>query len=436
MNRRVRIAVPLAVIALAVTTVAGCNRDAGLNTAVSMRTPVCASSSTSQQCALEMAEALMGELTEDAVFLSVASEYALALYAAGRGSEAAAVLRQAVEKAVSIPEPDKAAAVLADIAASAGNMGDIALVMSAWKQGEVRIASIEAAVKKSDLSGKFLSARAATGDAAAAGMAALAMPEDSDDSASFKARTLREIAAHQAKAGNFDDAQVSLNEITMGLSYYAATAHSDVAAEAEKAGEFGLANQLLVKAEKRAREQDNGYFIAGALRDIASVYARLGDSETAMQMFEDAKQGARAAESYQEKARAMSRIGTSLADQKMFVQAAEVFPEAVQFAEQEEQASMRTYSFYEIAGSAAFSGDFALANQLIARLPDEEFLSADSLAAVAKRDLAWGLARHGMWNEAIQTASSISTRREKIQALSRLVRLSYNPDMEAVPRYL
>lgn len=374
---------------------------------------------------------------EDAnLALDTASEYALALAAAGITEEASAVLLNAVKQAQAIGAARLSATRLADLAAAAAEIGLEDLANSAAESGESLLTAVEGESKQSDLLGKFLSARAAAGATSDAVARALAMPEHSEALASIKARTLREIAAHQAEAGAFAEAEQTLQRISMGMTYYAAVAHADVAGAALRADQAELARRLLGTAELLARKQENGYFVAGSLRDIALVYLRLGDKERGIGMIADARVGARSANSFQEQARALSRIGTSLADEGLYEEAVELLPEAAALAAQEEQAMMQHYAYYEIAGSAAFAGDFALASSLLVNLPDEAFLSANSLRSVAKRDLAWGLARHGRWEKALEVAAAIPTQREKIQALSRLVRLSADPAMDELPRYL
>ena len=197
-----------------------------------------------------------------------------------------------------------------------------------------------------------------------------------------------------------------------------------------------LAERLLTEADSIARAQDDGYFVAGALRDIGKAYYRGGNREIAMRYFTDAHAATGRAKSPQHKARSLSRVGTGLSDCGLYADAKRVIPAAREWAEQAKAPVFNNWAFYEIAGSAAFAGDFDTASELLAVIPDMKFSNATSLKAATQRDVAWGMARHGQLDGAVAMSTSIEKPRERVQALSRVVRLMVDPKMDAFPRYL
>ena len=396
----------------------------------------CPQNDVRQSCILGAAGTALAEIEDDRDWIAAAAEYALALDASSREAEARATLNTALDKTSAIADTGKQVAALLDIANAAAEIGasDLALQVIATGEGIVR--QIGSEDKQVDLLGKFASAQAASGEIKQALAKAGALRGESENAASFKARTLREIAVHQAKAGDFSGAAQTISKITDGLTYYWSTARSDVAELAFAAGEKSLANRWLAEADKIARAQDDGYFIAGALRDIGKARYRGGEREAAMRYFEDAKDATANAKSAQHKARSLSRVGTGLADCGLYAEAQQVIPAARERADQAKSPIFKNFSFYEIAGSAAFAGDFNTANQLIALIPDMQFSNATSLKGATKRDVAWGLARHGQTQSGVVMASGIAKPRERVQALSRIVRLLAEPKMDAFPRYL
>ena len=264
----------------------------------------------------------------------------------------------------------------------------------------------------------------------------LSMPETDDTLASYKARGLHELARVQAAANDFDGAVVTLDSMTMGLTYYSAVAHAYVAEIAQSAGRGQLATQLIEKAQVIGSSQNDGYFIAGALRRVGSVYAKWGQLAQAELLYELALGGARQVPAPQRKARAISRIATAMADFNLYAQAMTLIPEAVDVAQVEPSDSLRHWTHYEIAGSAAFSGDFGQAKRLLSRIPMDVDFSGANLLAATKRDVAWGYAKHADYKNALDLALSIHSGRAQVQALTRIARIINNPQMKALPRYL
>ncbi|MEO9467989.1 hypothetical protein [Parasphingorhabdus sp.] len=396
----------------------------------------CETGNVSANCLLHSAASAFSEIDNDAHWINAAAEYAVALHVNGEDQVARKYLEQAAEKVKLLDGVQSQISAAAEVGKSAAEAGqdDIASGLMDW--GESQAEKLEENAKKYDLLGKLASVRAAIGEAGLALSKVQAFPETSDNHSSFKARTYREIAVHQAKAGNFDAAEETIARMTMGLTYYQSTARSDVALLALEVGDQKRAMKLTREADVIARAQDNGYFFAGALRDIGVVYARAGEKDKASQFFEDAKAGARTGNSNQERARALSRIATSLADIKLYTDTGAIFAEALTFAKQAKSPLFENFCNYEIAGSAAFAGEFDTANGLAAILPETKFGSTSSLRAVTQRDIAWGLAKHGRLKDAHQLIQTISPARERIMAISRVVRLLKYPDMEAFPRYL
>lgn len=396
----------------------------------------CENNNLSAACLLVSGAAAFAEIDNDAHWITTASEFSVALHTDGQDQLARKYLQQAIEKVKSLDTPLAQISGAAEVgkAATEAGQNDIATGLVNWAESEAT--QLEDNAKRYDLVGKLASVEAAAGSANSALVKVHAFPETSDNHASFKARTYREIAVYQAQVGDFDAAEATIARMIMGLTYYQSTARSDVASLALKAGDQKRAMKLLKEAEAIAREQENGYFVAGALRDIGVVYERAGQNEKAQGYFEDAKAGARAANSNQEKARALSRIATSLADIEAYVDAQSIFAEALTFAKQAKSPLFENFCNYEIAGSAAFAGDFDIASSLAADLPETKFGSTTSLKAVTQRDIAWGLAKHGRLSDARQLIENIVPARERIMAISRIVRLLKDPKMEAFPRYL
>lgn len=295
---------------------------------------------------------------------------------------------------------------------------------------------IEDETQRWDLRAKLNVIQARTGAFDLAVAQVLTMPEDNNSVAAFKARALHDIAPWQARKVGVDEAIATLAKITMGLTYYRAAASTDVAVIAHENGEAAKAKALLEQAYDIAVRQDDGYFQAGALRHIADAYAVLGDASQASTMYAQALAAARNADQPQQRARAISRIATSMSDRGLFVQATRQLPQAMQLARLEPEGAMRWWAFYEIAGSAAFAGDFDTANHLLSEIPADAAFGTVPLRAVVMRDISWGLARHQHFEQAFQSAIHIQSRRERIQALSRVVRAFVKPKMAALPRYL
>ncbi len=396
----------------------------------------CEDNSIAMSCLLQSAEQAFAEIESHADWISAAGEFAVALAENGQKDKARSFLTQASARIGQLENSISkiSAAVELGKAATMAKLPTVALAMVAL--GNEEVDELEDNAKKYDLIGKLAEVQVLAGQTDEAIQRVLSFPETSDNHAAFKARSLREIAVAQARAGNFDAAQSTIAEITFGLTYYQSTVRSDVAALAFEADDSKLAIKLLQQAETVARAQDNGYFVAGALRDIGVVYMDNSMPEKAMLVFTDAKAAARNANSNQERARALSRIGTGLADCGLYTEAKSVFTEAQDFAKNAKSELFRHFSHYEIAGSAAFAGDFDTANNLVATLPETKFGSTSSLKAATQRDIAWGLAKHNHIAKARALINSIVPARERIMSFSRLILLLKNPKMQAFPRYL
>ena len=64
------------------------------------------------------------------------------------------------------------------------------------------------------------------------------------------------------------------------------------------------------------------------------------------------------------------------------------------------------------------------------------FLPGAAEIRAAERDLSWGLARAGRFNEALAAAAEIATPREQVHAYSRIALLTLNSGAAAPSRYL
>lgn len=297
-------------------------------------------------------------------------------------------------------------------------------------------AHISDETKRGDLLAKLAVAQAEAGDSVQAVDGALSIPESNDSLAAFKARALHDIAPIQGRMLNIETARTTLAKITMGLTYYQAAAAADVAVVAHGEGNADAAAALLDQAYVISMQQSDGYFKAGALRHVADAYAAIGSMQQANAMYRKALVAAESAQQPQQRARAISRIATSMSDQAMFAEARQPIVRAIELALAEPAGLMRWWALYEIAGSAAFAGDFETANRLLLEIPASAQFGKVSLRAVVQRDIAWGLARHGELKQAYELATQIHTAREQIQALSRIILVTINPKMTALPRYL
>ena len=386
-------------------------------------------------CILTAAEADLPLIDGHRAFVTAVSEIAIAAAEAGQPKRMAGLLDQAQERALELEPADKASA-LHEIANALAVSGSAASAAALLDEAQALEALVEDAHKRADLGGKRIVLQARHGDLSGALRAALEMAQGDDNLAAYKARTLHELAPLQAQAGDFDAALETLAAITMSIAYYQAVARADVAAIAGGAGEHELAESQFSLAEEVARAQSDGYFIAGALRQIGDGRSRLGQTETAKTFFSDAADGARTANTVQEQARALSRVATSLADHGMFDDARGLVEDASSIADSEASEMLRAWAFYEIAGAAAFAGDFAGAAESLQQVAPAVEFSGVPVVSATQRDIAWGYARHGRLDAAIATAQSIGTPRERVQAYARVVRLMADPDMTALPRYL
>lgn len=382
------------------------------------------------------AAAALGEIAERQAWIAASTEYADALTAVGRRDEAVALLSTAHNASFALGAEDQLKAGVA-IAQSLAAMDAAQEAGSVYTATRAIASQIENAVARQDALAKLATSMATLGRLDEAYNQIATLPQDEEGGlASIKARAFRELANVASEQSDFATAQKAIKAITFGLPYYSAIARSDVAQHAVKAQRPALARELLEQAERLARADTDGYFGAGALRDVAEGWSDLGERSKALSLFKDAVELTDKARSPQHKARAISRIATVMADAGLAEESWAYLEESISTNRTETSDVMRRYSFYEIAGSAAFVGDFETALALIDEVPDEKFGSAGSLRAAALRDLAWGQARYGDIEQAAQTARSIGSPRERVQALCRIVRLIRNPEMDAFARYL
>lgn len=405
-------------------------------TAVQEQTVVCAQTDVTARCILQNADAVLATITDPFDWSTSAVELGIAKDSNGDRAGALALFQSALDMADMIEAPKRRVTAYGDIALGLSKLKRSASFMPLVEAVLAKAGAIENPDVKTDVVGKLATARAVHGDLGEARARALAMPTESDTQDAFRGRTQREIAGKFAKAGDFEGAISTIGDMTAAFTYYSAVARTDVAAIAVKSGREDLAGPLFADAAAIAALQDNGYFSGAILRDIGYGLVQIGEMERANDMFADALALTLTANSLQEQARSTSRLATRLADCGLAQRSGPILTEALGKARSVKSDVMRPYALYEIAGSAAFSGEFSLARRLIADLPETPFGSAASLKSAGMRDLAWGLARAGMPQDAIATANAIPSKREKVHALGRLVRLKNSPEMDALPRYL
>lgn len=423
------LSVRAAIVAI-IVAIAGCAEEVALPPSND-----CAAAVTAD-CLITLAESQLEALPEGTDWINSATELASALYASGRSTQAAEMFSAAADLAAALEDTKTRAVTLADVMSAVAGNGCATKWSAKLVDARSAAQSVEYEEKRWDLLGKLAVVEARCGEAREAAAVIDAMQQSTDNTASFKARSLRELAIVFAEKKDFDAALKTLASIDMGLSYYKAVAQSDVARLAVADNRSDMATELLIAAEKAGRAIDDGYFKAGVLRDVAGSYQLMGKHEMAAGFFADALAAAHEGQTDQHRARALSRVATDLADLALFEEAAAVFPESVRIAKREPTEMLRHWAFYEIAGSAAFGGDFETANEMLASIPASVSFSGTSLQSAARRDVAWGLSRHGRTDDALQMALSIETTRERIQALSRIARLLEDPAMHALPRYL
>ena len=378
----------------------------------------------------------LATIESDNDWIQAATEIALALELAGRPRDAVDMLDRAATRAAALEDNVVRASAEALIIAALLDLGSDAAAAGNIANATRAAEAIDDDGKRWDALGKLAVLNARAGNIDAALTFAIGMPESDDNLASYKARTLHDIAPLQARENDIDAAVSTLSLMTMGLPYYRAAAASDVAIAADAAGRSADAEALLEEAAAIARGQTDGYFVAGALRHVAVAYSEIGDAPRASGFFAEALDASLSGASPQHRARAVSRAATSLADVGELEAAKSALPNAVDIARSETREPFQLWAFYEIAGSAAFAGDFEMAMELMEAVPPSFRFGANSLRAATERDVAWGLARHGRVDEAMALAVGIESPRESVQALSRIARVIDDPEMIALPRYL
>lgn len=417
------------ILILAVSyALSGCVNTAADSASVADRSP------TTPFVALAVEDLPLADKPAD--YVDAVAEITRAEWCVNAASEAASArIAGAIDRTSSIENSvDRANALVTVLQAMAGKQAASDAEFGALAAA---IGAIEDTEKRWDLHSKHAATLAQHGRYASAMRLAGNMPSGDGNVGSFKARGYHDIAIASAKrlqATNVDDA---LARIQSGITYYQASARSQAAAALARGGEDALqVERLLREADAIARRQTDGYFAAGTLRRIGDAYALSGALPTAMDYFEDATRQAETADAAQKRARAISRVATALADHGQYSAAAALLPSAVGQAEEEQNAALKAWAYYEIAGSAAFAGEFDLAGALLLKIPKDLAFTGKSLQAATRRDIAWGLARHGQTEAARSMAASIAPARERIQAYSRIGRVLCNPAMIALPRYL
>lgn len=387
-------------------------------------------------CILSVATAEAEAITAPAPRIESLMEVAAAALAADRRVLSDRLLDD-IEKQLKQSKPDETMlrlrTNLATLLAEVGH-SERALKHSQFAQAKAELLRDES--KRWDMMAKLAVVEAKAGDIEQAVDRTLAFPEGNDNLAAFKARALHDIAPVQARELSIEAARDTLAKITMGLTYYRAAAATDVAVAAHGRGDTAAVAALMDNAYSISLEQNDGYFKAGALRHVAEAYASIGSKRNAEVIYEQALVAAESAQQPQQRARAVSRIATSMSDQAMFVQSRKQVIRAIELAHAEPAGLMRWWALYEIAGSAAFAGDFETADQLLLQIPATAQFGNVLLRAVVRRDIAWGMARHGKLTRAYQLATKIHSSRERVQALSRMVLVLAKPKMAALPRYL
>ncbi|MEM1230165.1 MAG: hypothetical protein AAGI15_06480 [Pseudomonadota bacterium] len=400
----------------------------------------------SQACLIARGQAVLDASSDPFVRASGAAALALAYDVAEAGPETAqspsaaalAVLREGLRASAQIAEDKTRGAALEELMSALGRLAPRSPAQVApLREALLKAAGDTPAAVK--LAAQATRTQAVHGQPGAALTDALALPQADAAAANAKAVALRALARTFAEQGDFERALTASAAITMSITYYQAMARTDLALQAQQQGNPALADRLLMEAERIGRSQDNGYFRGAVLREIAYAQQQASpaaDGAQAQASFTAALAAAATAPSAQERARATSRIATRMADAALTAAAARALAAAGAFAEGIEPGPMQTYTTYELAGTAAFSGDFDQARAHIRRLPATAFGSARSVRAAARRDLAWGLVRHRRPAQALAVCEAIASPREQIQAFARAAVLLTRPQDPAPARYL
>lgn len=387
------------------------------------------------ECVAKAAHQSLNELEGTTLWPDAAIEVVHAYIAIGETQPASDLLTKVLGQIDEVGDALSALTLKTSVAKAYADIGAYAKAEALMRSALAAAQAMDEGAKKWDVVGKISSALAASSALDDALEVASNMPEDDYATSAYKARTYREIAAIAAKNGDFEQANAILAYMTMGLPYYRATARTDIAMSAAKAGAPQWVEPLLGDAATLAAGFENGYFIAGALREVGEVYAHMGNRTAAMRFFNDALIATKTAPSKQEQARAISRVSTGMSDYGYNEEAEKALSEALLIAGGIESESLKNWSMYEIVGAMGFAGDIARAKSQLPSIPAIAFGSAKSLAAVTQRDVAWGMARSDR-QAALSFAATIPTPRERVQALSRIARLIADPKMVALPRYL
>lgn len=399
------------------------------------KTIFCSQTDKSIPCLLKLGQTTLDETIDDFSWASGAAELAIAYDVSGQSEQAEDLITRAIARAKTIEDLSKHRNALSEIltALAALSKSNKAL---AWLEDIAPLTADFPEAAKADIAGKTIIVRAIHAEPKTAFAEALDMAEESDVQAYAKAITLRKLANIFAKSGDLKAAREAVNAITMSIDYYQSMVRADVARHAYKAGDADFAVTLLNEADPIARSLENGYFSGAALRDIGYSYQKMNQPKKAQSYFAQALEATAIADKQNEKARSTSRIATRLADAKLLSQTPSVLKQAAAFANDIQAGRMKSYSYYEISGAAAMAGQFGLAEDWLNEVPDIPMGSTSSIKEAAKRDLAWGLTRHGNTDKALEVVRSINADREKLHAISRIIRVLNNPDMEALPRYL
>lgn len=395
----------------------------------------CELDSRSPTCALVHGRAALDQTDDNFAWVSGAGELAIAYDANKDNAKALNMLDAAITRSRAIVDDKQRGAGLAELMTALTQISpsDVAPALS---QRILELSDTLDDAPRADIRAKGAIANAVhqRGDTALA--SAFALPQEESFEANYKAVAIRKIASLLAKRGDFEAAKSAIDALTMSIPYYQSMVRSDVAFYAFKTGRADMAEAILSSALPIAREQDNGYFIGAALRDIAFAYQSDGQADLASALFEEAQQAAAQADKPNEKARATSRIATRLADAGLYAQTRGVLDRAEALTDGIESEMFLGFSYYELAGSAAFCGEFELAMRIGGLVPDTPLSSTSSMRSASRRDLAWGLARFGRADEALIVCSEIEHNREKIQCFARVSRVISTPEQPAPPRYL
>jgi tetratricopeptide (TPR) repeat protein len=235
----------------------------------------------------------------------------------------------------------------------------------------------------------------------------------------WRANALREIAGEMARAGMFERALEVAEGI--GMWEWRVMALGEIAGEMAKAGMVERAKEVFDQALKSAERIEDAWWRANALGEIAEGMAKAGMVERAKEVFDQALKVAEGIKDTEDQANALSAIAAEMAKAGMLDQALEVVERAVEGLVEGLDVREQVEALVGIAEGMAKAG--------MAERAKEVFKQAEQVLKAAGGDVGiWGeealmtivggIARTGMFDQALKVAEGIKRAGVRAEALS------------------